>query len=96
MSKAKDYNFDHPDALDFDLCYEIIKQLLTRQKTQIPIYSFKTHSREEETIEVLPGDMILFEGILALHDPVNFSLLKFFPYFGPIENSCFDESQNFC
>jgi len=69
MSKAKDYNFDHPDALDFDLCYEIIKQLLTRQKTQIPIYSFKTHSREEETIEVLPGDMILFEGILALHDP---------------------------
>jgi len=69
MNKAKDYNFDHPDALDFDVCYEVIKQLLTRQKAYVPIYNFKTHQREEEKIEVMPGDMILFEGILALHDP---------------------------
>lgn len=71
MDKAKDYNFDHPDSLDFDLCYEVIKQLLIRQETCVPIYDFKTHSRLQETQKVIPGDMILFEGILALHDPVN-------------------------
>ena len=95
MSKAKDYNFDHPDALDFDVCYEVIKQLLTRQKTYVPIYNFKTHQRETEKIEVMPGDMILFEGILALHDPV----IPFFLWLKNnnfIENSCFDESQDFC
>lgn len=69
MDKAKDYNFDHPDSLDFDLCYEVIKQLLIRQETAVPIYDFKTHSRLQETQKVIPGDMILFEGILALHDP---------------------------
>jgi len=64
------YNFDHPDSLDFDLCYEVLKKLLQKEDAEIPIYNFAKHAREKEREKVKPSDIILFEGILALHDPV--------------------------
>jgi uridine kinase len=33
---TKDYNFDHPDALDWDLAYENLQSLLKRKVTEIP------------------------------------------------------------
>jgi Uridine kinase len=64
------YNFDHPDAIDFDACYEVLKQLVLRQEAEMPQYSFKEHRRLEETVKAVPTDLILIEGILAFHDPV--------------------------
>jgi len=64
------YNFDHPDSLDFDLCFEVLKKLLNKEDAEIPIYNFSKHAREKEWEKVKPSDIILFEGILALHDPV--------------------------
>jgi len=43
--EAKDYNFDHPNALDFDLAYHTLLDLMERKPTNIPIYNFKTHKR---------------------------------------------------
>ena len=42
---AHNYNFDHPNALDFDCAYEVILELLEGRNTKIPIYDFTTHSR---------------------------------------------------
>jgi len=67
-SLAHDYNFDHPDALDFDLACVVVKNLLERKETEIPIYDFKTHSRLETWQKLKPCDLILFEGIFALYD----------------------------
>lgn len=64
--KIEDYDFDHPAALDFDMAYQVLKDLLEGKQTKIPRYNFKTHSREEEYDLVEPCDVILFEGILAL------------------------------
>ena len=42
---AANYNFDSPNALDFDLAYEKIKELLTFKDIEVPIYDFATHKR---------------------------------------------------
>jgi uridine kinase len=42
---ADDYNFDSPNALDFDLAYEKIQQLLNYENVDIPIYDFAAHKR---------------------------------------------------
>ena len=55
----KEYNFDHPDALDFELAYKCIKELVSWKPTKIPIYNFKTNSREGSIIIQPAGSTIL-------------------------------------
>jgi uridine kinase len=62
-------NFDHPDALDFNLVCEQL-QILSRWGTiERPHYDFKSHTRSAETVRVSAAPVILFDGILAMHDP---------------------------
>ena len=42
---AQNYNFDHPNALDFDLAFELLKELLAGRDVEIPVYDFTTHAR---------------------------------------------------
>ncbi len=42
---AENYNFDHPNALDFDCAYDVIKELLAGRNCEIPIYDFTLHAR---------------------------------------------------
>ena len=64
-------NFDHPDALDFDLLLSHVLQLQEGKSIQSPLYSFEQHLRKDE-IEVLhPKKYILIEGILVFaHAPL--------------------------
>ena len=41
------YNFDHPDALDWDNAFEVISTLLSGKPAQVPLYCFVTHRRLE-------------------------------------------------
>eukprot|EP01064_Diplonema_japonicum_P024849 TRINITY_DN3560_c2_g1_i1.p1 TRINITY_DN3560_c2_g1~~TRINITY_DN3560_c2_g1_i1.p1 ORF type:complete len:237 (+),score=37.12 TRINITY_DN3560_c2_g1_i1:54-764(+) len=63
------YNFDHPNAFDFEGAKRCLKELQETGRTEIPTYCFVRHARTEE-IEVIENvDIIVFEGILILHDP---------------------------
>ena len=42
---AANYNFDSPNALDFDLAYEKINELLEYKDVNLPIYDFVSHQR---------------------------------------------------
>lgn len=64
---AQKFNFDHPDAIDFDLLCNSIGELLAGDATKIPDYDFTTHSRVDEAIRVESADIIVLEGIFALH-----------------------------
>jgi uridine kinase len=57
-------NFDHPDSIDFDLLNRDIRALKSGKAIAKPIYSFKTHSREDTYDTVEPADVIVVEGIL--------------------------------
>ena len=57
-------NFDHPNAIDFDLLISDLKKLKLGQTIEQPIYSFDTHNRIDETMTTLPQKVIIVEGIL--------------------------------
>lgn len=62
-----EYNFDHPDAFDFDLMVEVLKKLKEGRKVEVPVYNFVSHSREVTTKTMYGANVIIFEGILTFH-----------------------------
>ena len=62
-------NFDHPDALDFNLMGEHIGALKQGHSIETPIYDFSTHTRIAETKTLTPKALVIIEGILVLHAP---------------------------
>lgn len=63
-------NFDEPDAIEWTLLVEHLKQLKEGKTIAMPTYSYLTCTRQEETVEVTPSDVVIVEGILVLTDPV--------------------------
>ncbi|MCH8193995.1 MAG: uridine kinase, partial [Planctomycetes bacterium] len=57
-------NFDHPDAFDHDLLAGQLRQLLEGESISQPIYDYRTHCRQRETMAVDPASVIILEGIL--------------------------------
>ena len=68
-------NFDHPDALDFELLYEHLNALKNGKSVQQPIYSFVEHTRKKETHTIESKKVILLEGILIFSNPKVRSLM---------------------
>lgn len=62
-------NFDHPDAIDFELLCQHISALKNGETIAQPIYCFKTHNRTKETVSVSPKKILIVEGILILNYP---------------------------
>ncbi len=60
-------NYDHPDAIDFDLLAKHLKLLLNGKTVNIPVYSFKEHTRVGHE-EIQPVNLLVAEGIFALYD----------------------------
>lgn len=73
--KLSEYNFDHPNAFDFDLIALQLNELLEGREINMPVYNFKVSKREEICELVKPANLIIFEGILSLYDRVNLNLL---------------------
>ena len=60
-------NFDHPDAIDFELLTDHLRQIRAGKSIEQPVYSYLTCGRSKtETVHVEPADVIIVEGILAL------------------------------
>lgn len=75
-----DFNYDHPNALNWRLMRKQLKSLLSNKVTYLPIYDYKIHGHLKEKDKVKPTDVIIFEGIHALYDEEinNLSDLKIF------------------
>ncbi len=63
------FNFDHPSAFDTDLIVEHLQALKHGQTIHMPVYDFVHHRRREETVEVTPHRLVIFEGIMVFVDP---------------------------
>jgi uridine kinase len=61
-------NFDHPDAVDFDLLIQHVGALRSRQPVQQPSYDFSAHVRRKETNRVDPRTVVIVEGILIFQN----------------------------
>lgn len=67
INRPADYNFDHPDALDWDLLIEQLNQLKHGREAAVPLYCFITHMRIGSE-EVPPAEILIYEGTMILHD----------------------------
>ncbi len=68
LEELKKMNYDHPDAFDWDLLVEHIETLKKGFPIEQPTYSVLTCDRGEETVRIEPSQVIIVEGIMALHD----------------------------
>jgi len=62
-------NFDHPQAIDFDLLVAHLKELKKGNNIEQPIYSFVEHNRIKKTETTIPKKVVIVEGILILTNP---------------------------
>jgi len=63
-----DYNFDHPDALEWSLLKIHLDDLKQGKTIEKPKYCFVTHDRLSETETVYPSPIIIVEGTLIFYD----------------------------
>ncbi len=68
LEERQKINFDHPDSVEFSLLIDHLRQLRKGKSVEMPIYSYLTCLRSEETITIKPAKVVLVEGILILWD----------------------------
>jgi uridine kinase len=71
-ANANDFDFDHPNAFDFDHLLEVVDELKRGGDgpVAIPTYDFVTHSRlsAAHDTHISCPQIVIVEGILALYD----------------------------
>ena len=64
--EKRNHNFDHPDAIDWELLSKHLADLKSGHSIEQPVYSYISCSRSKtETVKVEPADVIIIEGILV-------------------------------
>ncbi|MDP5957629.1 MAG: uridine kinase [Candidatus Marinimicrobia bacterium] len=68
IEERNEQNFDHPDAMDFELLHKHLSTLMQWEYVEIPRYDFSTHTRLDESETIAPHHVLVVEGILTLWD----------------------------
>jgi uridine kinase len=68
LEERRKINWDHPDAFDFDLLTNHMRDLTERRAIDKPVYDFVTHLRSDDTVRIEPADVIVIDGILLFVD----------------------------
>ncbi len=66
LKERQKINFDHPNAIEWELLIQHITQLRAGCPVEMPQYSYLTCTRSDETVTIQPRDVIIVEGILIL------------------------------
>jgi len=61
-------NFDHPDAIDFELLVQHLRHIKAGQTIEEPVYDYISSTRGNQTITVNPRHVVIVEGILLFTD----------------------------
>ena len=70
LEERQALNFDHPNAIDWDLLVQNVRALKEGKDVEQPVYSYITCSRSTtETVHISPAPIIIVEGILILNCP---------------------------
>ena len=69
FEERKTYNFDHPDAIDSALAGKHLHDLIAGKAIAQPVYDFKQHTREKESVPHKPTQLIVVEGLYTLYFP---------------------------
>ena len=61
-------NYDEPGALETDLMARHLDCLRRGEAIECPVYDFTVHNRSDETIHIVPKQVIIVEGILIFEN----------------------------
>jgi uridine kinase len=64
---VSEYNFDHPDSLDWPLVDAVLLGLLEGEEVHIPSWDAAEHERLEQWTSVYRPDVVFFVGIFMLY-----------------------------
>ena len=68
IEQRQEINFDHPGSIEFSLLINHLKKLKNGEIIKMPIYSYLTCIRADETIKLQPKHVVIVEGIMILTD----------------------------
>ncbi len=69
LAARKKVNFDHPDALDWELLHEHLQAMASGRAFEEPVYSFADYARTTRTRTIPPSDFVIVEGLFVLYWP---------------------------
>ena len=69
LEERKKVNFDHPDALDWELLHEHLQAMAAGRGFDEPVYSFADYARTAATRRIEPSEFIVVEGLFVLYWP---------------------------
>src|SRR3989344_3716044 len=64
------YNYDYPDAFDWEQIIMVLRRIRKNKKVNIPIYDYIHSKQSGEYISYEPCSVVIFEGILSLHEKI--------------------------
>ena len=67
-TNLKEYNFDTPQAFDFELLFNHIKDLRNGKSIERNVYDYKENKMSNEKIKIESCPIIMIEGIFAFYD----------------------------
>jgi uridine kinase len=94
LAERKKVNFDHPDALDWELLHQHLTGLSQGRPFDEPVYSFADYERTVETRRIEPAPYLIVEGLLVLHWPELRSMLDTKVYVQTDPGACFNRRLN--
>ena len=59
-------NFDHPEAINFDLLTKHLEILLNGESVEMPVYDYSTHTRAPGEKRLYPHPIFILEGTMVL------------------------------
>ena len=90
LEARKKVNFDHPDALDWELLHEHLGAIASGRAFDEPVYSFAGYARTAETRRIEPSDYLIVEGLFVLYWPELRSMLDTKVYVQTDPAVCFE------
>jgi uridine kinase len=69
LAERKKVNFDHPDALDWELLHEHLLAIAAGRPFDEPVYSFADYARTAQTKRIEPGEFLIVERLFVLYWP---------------------------
>jgi uridine kinase len=67
LKERAHFNFDHPDALEWELLQEQLLGLAHGEPIEEPVYDFSTHSRRPEKRHIDATEIIIVEGLFVFY-----------------------------
>ena len=72
LPNAREFNWDCPEAFDWELQRNVLRDLRHRRKVEVPVYDYVHNCRSEtEHVTLWNVDVVIFEGILSFYKHPN-------------------------